>query len=179
MQRLIITLSRFWALVAFLHQRGRWRDCPWSCDLTRLRCWREHSPVHPMRWDWSTWITERRPNPLILIASSKHLPASGARNKSLSSSQFERKKNKRMHFSTHDQSWLPPPELSMILKCILKYPENDVRVFSPLSYLWPGAMVTQRSNASRMSRSAGNLRWCMITWNKTKLFFFKLHCEER
>lgn len=41
--------------------------------------------------------------------------------------------------------------------------------YSSLTYLWPGAMVTQRSSASRTSRRAGNLRWCMIAWNKTKI----------
>lgn len=169
MQRLIITLSRFWALVAFLYQRGRWRDCPWSFDLTRLRCWREHFPVHPMSWDWSTWITEEtKPSD----TDSPFKTSTSFWSKKQITQLLTIWKKKRMHFSTHDQSWLPPPELPMILKCILKYPENDVRIFSPLSYLWPGAMVTQRSNASRMSRSAGNLRWYMIAWNKTKKIFF-------
>lgn len=89
--RLMVTLSSFWALVAFLYRGGRGRDCPWSRDPTRLHCRREHSPVRPMRRGWSTWITERRPNSLTLIASSKHLPASRARDKSLSSSQFVKK----------------------------------------------------------------------------------------
>lgn len=59
----------FWALVAFLCQRGRWTDCPRSRDPTRLHCQWEHFLVHPMSWGWSTWITQRRPNPLTRIAS--------------------------------------------------------------------------------------------------------------
>lgn len=103
-------------------------------------------------------------------------------------------KKKRMHFSTHDQNWLPPPEKSMSCSTALEFlcyvhqlwlpirgsqEHNRSPAFKPnwkrracyssLTYLWPGAMVTQRSSASRTSRRAGNLRWCMIAWNKTKI----------
>lgn len=177
----------FWALVAFLCQRGRWTDCPRSRDPTRLHCQWEHFLVHPMSWGWSTWITQRRPNPLTRIASLKHLPASAARNKSLSSSQFAKKEDALINVLQHSIR----VSHCCVQLCVLiqgSQEHNCSRAFKPtwkrracyssLIYLWPGAMVTQRSNASKTSSSAGNLRWCMIAWNKPKKKN-RLHCEER
>lgn len=50
---------------------------------------------------------------------------------------------KRMHFSTHDQNWLPPPELSEVHKNItacqhLSRPENNMRVIHHWSTCDPG-----------------------------------------
>lgn len=94
---------------------------------------------------------------------------------------------KTMLFSTNEPNWLPPPEWSVFLtrvphsmftrsgsqSAVHKNITARRRLtwkrhacYSSRVYLGLGAMVTQRSSASRTSRSAGNLRWCMIAWNK-------------